>query len=76
MVDKMQNRTYSIEPYNPNWVLKFNEIKKMNYKETPDLFKKLIDAKDKRKAELNYASIIQPEEIVDETQSDLAGDRS
>jgi len=41
----------------------FNEIKKMNYKETPDLFKKLIDAKDKRKAELNYAYIIQPEEI-------------
>jgi GrpB-like predicted nucleotidyltransferase (UPF0157 family) len=28
-LDKMQKRPYSIEPYNPEWVLKFIEIKKI-----------------------------------------------
>lgn len=27
--DKTQKRPYSIEPYDPNWVVKFNEIKKV-----------------------------------------------
>jgi GrpB-like predicted nucleotidyltransferase (UPF0157 family) len=27
MLDKMQKRPYTIEPYNPEWVTRFNEIK-------------------------------------------------
>jgi len=47
----------------------FDEIKKANFKAKPDLFKKLIEAKDKRKSQLVKASIIDSEELgaVDDT---------
>ncbi len=71
----------------------FTEIKKTDFKAKPDLMKKLIAAKDKKKLEVIKKSAfnahsnmieaavnagdINPEtgEVVDETQSDLAGDR-
>ena len=51
----------------------FDEIKKANFKAKPDLFKKLIEAKDKRKSQLVQASIIQPEELssVDEETGEV-----